>query len=211
MSSVSRPSSPNGVELRCASAFSFLEGASNPEDLAERGAELGYGTIALADRGGLYGIPRFHQAARAAGVEAIVGTRIAVKDGPELLLLVESQRGYRNLSRLLTVAHERGGKSDASATWDEVAEHAADLIALVRGDGSLSRRVTRSDPGRARTRAGVGRRRASSRPARRRRRTLGGGRRGVTRRPDRRDQRRAPRAPVAIARSSTPSPACAIT
>jgi len=156
---VSHPSSSDVVELRCASAFSFLEGASNPEDLAERAAELGYGAVALADRGGLYGIPRFHQAAKAAGIEAIVGARIAVtdrdprsepkaneghrariavKDGPELLLLVESQRGYRNLSRLLTVAHERGGKSDASATWDEVAEHAGDLIALVRGDGSLS-------------------------------------------------------------------------
>jgi error-prone DNA polymerase len=135
---VSRPSSSDVVELRCASAFSFLEGASNPEDLADRAAELGYGAVALADRGGLYGIPRFHKAAKAAGIEAIVGARIAVEDGPELLLLVESQRGYRNLSRLLTVAHERGGKNDASATWDEVAEHAADLIALVRGDGSLS-------------------------------------------------------------------------
>ncbi len=126
------------VELRCASAFSFLEGASNPEDLAERAAELGYGAVALADRGGLYGTPRFHQAAKAAGIEAIVGARIAVKDGPELLLLVESQRGYRNLSRLLTVAHERGGKKDAAASWDEIAEHAGDLVALVRGDGSLS-------------------------------------------------------------------------
>ncbi len=107
---VSPPSSSDVVELRCASAFSFLEGASNPEDLAERAAELGYGAVALADRGGLYGIPRFHQAAKAAGIEAIVGARVAVKDGPELLLLVESQRGYRNLSRLLTVAHEHGGK-----------------------------------------------------------------------------------------------------
>ena len=62
---MSRPSPADVVELRCASAFSFLEGASNPEDLAERAAELGYGAVALADRGGLYGIPRFHQAAKA--------------------------------------------------------------------------------------------------------------------------------------------------
>ena len=54
------------VELRCRSAFSFLEGASNPEDLAERAAELGHPALALADRGGLYGMPRFHQAAAAA-------------------------------------------------------------------------------------------------------------------------------------------------
>ena len=52
------------VELRCRSAFSFLEGASNPEDLVERAAELGHPALALADRGGLYGAPRFHQAAR---------------------------------------------------------------------------------------------------------------------------------------------------
>jgi error-prone DNA polymerase len=133
---VSRPA--DVVELRCASAFSFLEGASNPEDLAERAAELGYGAVALADRGGLYGIPRFHQAAKAAGVEAIVGASLAIEGGTELLLLVESQRGYRNLSRLLTVAHERGGKKIARATWDDLAKHAGDLVALLRGDGSLS-------------------------------------------------------------------------
>ena len=96
---------PDYVELRCASAFSFLEAASNPEDLADRAAELGLGAVALADRGGLYGTPRFHQAAKAAGIEAIVGARIQIESASELLLLVESQRGYRNLSKLLTVAH----------------------------------------------------------------------------------------------------------
>ncbi len=135
---MSRHSHSEVVELRCASAFSFLEGASNPEDLAARAAELGYGAVALADRGGFYGIPRFHKAAESAGIEAIVGSRLAVEGGPELLLLVESQRGYRQLSRLLTVAHERGGKKNAAASWDEIEEHAGDLIALVRGDGSLS-------------------------------------------------------------------------
>ena len=155
---MSHPSPRDVVELRCASAFSFLEGASNPEDLAERAAELGYGAVALADRGGLYGIPRFHQAAKGAGLEAIVGARLAVVDceprsepqasevhrdaaalpATELLLLVESQRGYRNLSRLLTVAHAHGGKDDAWVTWSDVESHAGGLVALLRGDGSLS-------------------------------------------------------------------------
>jgi error-prone DNA polymerase len=135
---MSCPSPRDVVELRCASAFSFLEGASNPEDLAERAAELGYGAVALADRGGLYGIPRFHQAAKAAGLEAIVGARVPVRDGPELLLLVESQRGYRNLSRLLTVAHAHGGKADAWVTWSDVESHVGGLVALLRGDGALS-------------------------------------------------------------------------
>ena len=94
------------VELRSASAFSFLEGASNPEDLAERAAELGYSHIALADRSGLYGAPRFHGAAARSGVEAIVGARVTIGDlaGPEFLLLVESAQGYRHLCRLLTLA-----------------------------------------------------------------------------------------------------------
>src|SRR5690606_25642709 len=124
---------PDYVELRCASAFSFLAGASNPEDLATRAAETGHRALALADRDGLYGIPRFHQAATAAGLEAIVGARVTVgvspprgsspakpsakpsgssakpsgSSGRELLLLVETPRGYRHLSRLLTLAHAK--------------------------------------------------------------------------------------------------------
>ena len=70
------------VELRCRSAFSFLEGASNPEDLAARAAELGHPALALADAGGVYGLPRFHQAARAAGVRAIVGASVPLRGRP---------------------------------------------------------------------------------------------------------------------------------
>jgi error-prone DNA polymerase len=148
------------VELRCRSAFSFLEGASNPEDLIDRAAELGYPALALADRGGLYGAPRFHQAARAARVRALVGAELGLDADPtgaSVLLLVESQRGYRNLSRLLTLGHARGGKtrsgrellwSSARASgarrdccrvpWDEVEEHAGGLLALLRGDATLA-------------------------------------------------------------------------
>ena len=148
------------VELRCRSAFSFLEGASNPEDLIERAAELGHPTLALADRGGLYGAPRFHQAAAAAGVRALVGAEVdldADAHGARLLLLAESQRGYRNLSRLLTVGHckaakrprsepqasevrapAKAGKQLCSVTWDEIEEHAAGLVALLRGDATLA-------------------------------------------------------------------------
>ena len=68
------------VELRCRSAFSFLEGASNPEDLADRAAELGHHTLALADRDGLYGAPRFHQAAKAAGLRGLVGAEVSLAE-----------------------------------------------------------------------------------------------------------------------------------
>jgi error-prone DNA polymerase len=150
MSPLARPASPAAdlsrdyVELRSCSAFSFLEGASNPEELAERAGELEHPALALADRGGLYGVPRFHKAARAAGVRPIVGARIEVQQEgegtaqrSELTLLVESNRGYRNLSRLLTLGHERGDKDEAPVHWEEVEEHAVDLVALVRGDAHL--------------------------------------------------------------------------
>jgi error-prone DNA polymerase len=76
------------VELRCRSAFSFLAGASSPEDLMARAAELDHGVLALGDRDGVYGAPRFHQAAKRAGVRAIVGCEVAFGDG-------EGVRGLR--------------------------------------------------------------------------------------------------------------------
>jgi error-prone DNA polymerase len=131
------------VELRCRSAFSFLEACSNPEDLIECAARQGYSALALADRAGLYGAPRFHQAAVAAGVRAIVGAELDVArddagGAPDaLLLLAESPRGYRNLCRLVTEGHARAGKEDCCVRWDELEAHAADLVALVRGDTRL--------------------------------------------------------------------------
>jgi error-prone DNA polymerase len=129
---------PDCVELRCRSAFSFLAGASNPEDLVERAAELGHSALALADLGGLYGAPRFHAAARRAGVRPISGTELAVEGGPALLLLVPSPRGWRALSRLVTLGHAGRPKGECAVAWDQVEEHAADLVALLRGDDTLS-------------------------------------------------------------------------
>ena len=119
------------VELRARSAFSFLDGASNPEDLAERAAELGHDALALADRDGLYGIPRFHGAAAKRGLRAIVGAELSDAAGHPLQLLVESPGGYRNLSRLLTVAQGNAPKGEARVSWDELEEHARGLVALI--------------------------------------------------------------------------------
>src|SRR5438045_985982 len=95
--------SPPYVELRCRSAFSFLDGASLPEDLAAAGAARGFEALALADRDGLYGAPRFFRGARrAGGLRALVDAEVTLAAAPPLLLLVESRAGYRNLSRLLT-------------------------------------------------------------------------------------------------------------
>ena len=85
---------PAYVELRCRSSFSFLEAASNPEDLVRCAADLDYPALALGDRDGVYGAPRFHQAALAAGIRPIVGADVATDLG-RLLLLVELRRVLR--------------------------------------------------------------------------------------------------------------------
>ncbi|HLE99565.1 MAG TPA: PHP domain-containing protein, partial [Gaiellaceae bacterium] len=100
------------VELHCHSAYSFLDGASQPEELAARAAELGYEALALTDHDGVYGSLEFAHAAKALGVRPITGTEVTLDDGAHLTLLVESRRGYANLCRLLTAAHA-GTRADA--------------------------------------------------------------------------------------------------
>jgi error-prone DNA polymerase len=141
------------VELHSASAFSFLEGASRPEDLISRATELRLPAIALVDRDGVYGAPRFHMAAKSVDVRPHVGAEISV-DGfgnraglpswmpnssstrpVRLPLLVESRTGYQNLCRLMTRYKLREKeKGTGTATLDEVAEHAEGLICLTGGE-----------------------------------------------------------------------------
>jgi len=136
------------VELRAKSAFSFLEAADDPETLAERAGELGLPALALGDAGGLYAAPRFHRAARAAGVRPLVGAEVELADGAagsasgsgRLLLLVEDRRGYRHLSRLLTEGHARSPKGACRVSWEQVEAHAEGLVALARGDAELGAR-----------------------------------------------------------------------
>jgi error-prone DNA polymerase len=121
------------VELRCRSAFSFLDGASLPEDLAAVAAALGHQALALADRDGLSGAPRFFKAASKLGLRPIVGAEIALEAAtptPPLLLLVEDRRGYRNLCRLLTATKVGRPKGEGAATHALLAEHTEGLIAL---------------------------------------------------------------------------------
>jgi error-prone DNA polymerase len=121
------------VELRCRSAFSFLAGASLPEDLAERAAALGCDALALADRGGVYGAPRFFQAARRTGVRALVGAEVPLAAGGAILLLVEDRQGYRHLCRLLTDAAMGRPKGAACVDWPQLEAHAGGLFCLAGG------------------------------------------------------------------------------
>ena len=93
------------VELHCHSAYSFLDGASHPEELAARAAELGYDALALTDHDGVYGSLEFAHAAKAFGVRPITGAEVTLRGSTHVTLLVESPSGYGNLCRLLTAAH----------------------------------------------------------------------------------------------------------
>src|SRR5438445_1954903 len=131
------------VELHAQSAFSFLEGAEQPEALVSEAARLGMGALALVDRDGLYGAPRFHQAATAAGLTPIIGSEITLDDGSRLPLLVEDRTGYRNLSRLLTRMKLAAPKGKAALALPDLESHAAGLVCLTGGPrGPLARLVS---------------------------------------------------------------------
>jgi error-prone DNA polymerase len=93
------------VELHSHSAYSFLDGASHPEELALAAAELGYDALALTDHDGVCGSLEFAHAAKAVGVRPITGAEVTLRGGSHVTLLVETPRGYANLCRLLTAAH----------------------------------------------------------------------------------------------------------
>jgi error-prone DNA polymerase len=144
------------IELHANSAFSFLEGASLPEELARIAAESGMPAMALLDRDGVYGCPRFHQAAIKAGLKAHVGAEVTLSPHPtsdirhptfpRYSLLAETRRGYQNLCRLLTRMKLRSPKGLGSTTEDELAQHAEGLVCLTGGDqGPLTNAIRNGD------------------------------------------------------------------
>jgi len=118
------------VELHARSAFSFLRGASLPEDLAARCAEHAIPAMALLDRDGVYGAPRFHSAAKKAGIHAHIGAEVTCTGGRIYPLLARNRTGYQNLCRLITRLKLRARKGEGAATLEEIAEHAEGLICL---------------------------------------------------------------------------------
>jgi error-prone DNA polymerase len=123
--------------LWCKSNFSFLEGASDPEELVEECRRLGIGALALTDRDGVPGLVRAHLAARENGVRLLAGSEISIDDGSTLVLLAADRAGYANLCRLATAGRRRSPKGESRVRWDEVLAHAPGLLALWGGDRSL--------------------------------------------------------------------------
>src|SRR5215475_9117276 len=106
------------VELHAQSAFSFLEGAEQPETLIAEAARHDMPALALVDRDGVYGAPRFHQAAVRAGMRALIGSEVTLTDGSRLPLLVEDREGYQNLCHLLTAMKHAAPKGKAALALD---------------------------------------------------------------------------------------------
>ena len=134
------------AELLACSNFSFLHGASHPEEMVETAHALGLSAIGICDRHGLYGSVRAFVRARELGIKLIVGTELEVKwrdllsvsAQPRLALLVEDAQGYRNLCRLLTLAHRDAPKGQAILRLDTLRyEDFTGLIALVPADSLL--------------------------------------------------------------------------
>jgi error-prone DNA polymerase len=153
--SPARPPSPSSasasayIELHAASAYSFLRGASLPEHLLEDAHKLGLPALAICDRNGLYGIPRFTAGARekkaegAYDVAPIVGCELTMNDGAVLPVLVQNATGYANLCTLLSRGHLRCAKGEFALSWTELPGHVDGLVALT-GDreGPLLRSPT---------------------------------------------------------------------
>src|ERR1700738_2190885 len=134
------------TELHSRSAFSFREGVSNREELIVVCANLGMPAMALLDRDGVYGSPRFHLAAKKAEIKAHIGAEVTCAEfslskhecflgGFRLPLLVASRTGYQNLCRLITKMKLRAGRKEgASAASSDFIEHADGLICLTGGE-----------------------------------------------------------------------------
>jgi len=139
------------VEFHCHSSYSFLDGASLPEELAARAAELDYPALALTDHDGVYGSLEFAIAARDLGVRPITGAEVTLAGDAHVTLLVETSRGYTNLCRILTAAHagtRQPGREDReplapSVSQDVVEEHTEGLICL---SGCARRGLATRDP-----------------------------------------------------------------
>ncbi len=122
---------PLYAELHCLSNFSFLRGASHPEELACRAAALGYSALAVTDECSLAGAVRAHVAAKDAGLPLVIGSEIRLKDGPKLVLLAADREGYGNLCEFITRGRRRGKKGSYSLGWEDLDSGLPGCLALL--------------------------------------------------------------------------------
>src|SRR5947207_14129793 len=121
------------AELDVTSNFSFLRGASHPDELVYSAAEMGYRAIALTDRNTLAGVVRAHAAAKSCGMKLLVGSRLTLTDGPELLVWAPDRDSYGRLCRLLTFGKQRVEKGEFQLSVEEFVAQSEGLIVAVDG------------------------------------------------------------------------------
>jgi error-prone DNA polymerase len=143
---------PSYAELHCHSAYSFLDGASPPDELLVEAHRLGLPALALTDRNGIYGSLAFAHAAQPLGIQAITGAEVTLSDGSHLVLLAETAQGYSNLCRLLTEAHLGAERLDPRLPLPSLEARHDGLIILSgsRRDGLLPRTLETEGPSAAR-------------------------------------------------------------
>ncbi|HEY0160541.1 MAG TPA: error-prone DNA polymerase [Thermoanaerobaculia bacterium] len=141
-----RPSARPYAECRSATSFSFLNGASLPEDLIYHAAQRDIPAMAVIDVNGVYGAPRFHTAAKKAGIKALIGAELKMEESSKglriatapretnLTLLVESRTGYKNLCKLLTAGALTHPKGQARYTWELIEQYNEGLRCITGGD-----------------------------------------------------------------------------
>jgi error-prone DNA polymerase len=122
---------PAYAELHCLTNFSFLRGASHPEELVERAHALGYAALAVTDECSLAGAVRAHVAARETGLKLLIGAEIALADGPKLVLLATNRAGYGNLSELITRGRRNAAKGSYRLVRADLGTGLDDCLALL--------------------------------------------------------------------------------
>jgi error-prone DNA polymerase len=119
------------TELHCKTNFSFLEGASHPDELVARADELGYAALAITDRESLAGVVRAHGAAKELGFKLLIGAELHPTDAAPVVLWATDRKAYGRLCRLLTVGRRRADKGNCRLTFADIGEHADGLLAGV--------------------------------------------------------------------------------
>jgi error-prone DNA polymerase len=119
------------AELHCLSNFTFLCGASHPEELVERARELGYAALAITDECSLAGVVRAHVAAKASGIKLIIGSEFRFSDGPRIVLLATNRTGYCNLSELITLGRRNDIKGRYSLAFGDIQNGLPGCLALL--------------------------------------------------------------------------------
>jgi error-prone DNA polymerase len=122
---------PAYAELHCLTNFTFLRGASHPEELAARAARLGYSALAITDECSLAGVVRAHVAAKEHDLKLIIGAEFRLADGPKLVLLASDRDAYGNLSQLITTARRRSEKGSYHVTWADFECGVAGCLAIL--------------------------------------------------------------------------------